>query len=136
MNASFSRPIPRILWYRNQVLIADSGDHFQLKVYNRTLRLGSLSSASHDGTYKCVADSGNLRVEKSFSIKVIGMAPGGRCTKRYFIGGRGGLCVDVQTFFLFIHEHVYFFFTLIVWQYKILQVLTGRRTLNRNHFPH
>lgn len=69
----FSRPVPDILWYRDNVLIADSGDRFQHQDYNRTLRLGSLSSATHDGDYKCVANSGLLRVETSFIVKVIGM---------------------------------------------------------------
>ncbi|KAJ7374973.1 Ncam2p [Desmophyllum pertusum] len=65
------RPVPEIIWYRNKVLITDAGDRFQLQKHNRTLRLGSLGSSSHDGTYKCVAQSGLLKVESSFTIKVI-----------------------------------------------------------------
>ena len=73
MFVSFSRPTPEILWYRNNVLITDSGDRFQHKLFNRTLRLGSLSSSAHDGSYKCVAVSGLLRIEANFNVKVIGM---------------------------------------------------------------
>ena len=70
---SSSRPTPEILWYRNNVLITALGDHFRLELFNRTLRLGSLSSSTHDGSYKCVAVSGLLKEEASFGIKVIGM---------------------------------------------------------------
>ena len=70
---SFSRPTPQILWYRNNVLITDSGDRFQRQLFDRTLRLGSLSSSVHDGSYKCVALNGFFRIETSFSVKVIGM---------------------------------------------------------------
>ena len=67
------RPVPRILWYKDGSLINDSGDFFQHHRFNRTLRLGSLSSKIHDGKYMCkaVSPSGNLTT--SFDVKVIGM---------------------------------------------------------------
>ena len=55
------------------MLVNDSGDLFELQNYNRTLRLGSLSSVSHGGKYRCEAVSGLNKVEADFDVSVIGM---------------------------------------------------------------
>ena len=67
------RPVPRILWYKDGSLINDSGDLFQHHRFNRTLRLGSLSSKIHDGRYMCQAVSPSGDLTTSFDVKVIGM---------------------------------------------------------------
>lgn len=65
------RPVPRIQWYKDDVLITDLPDLFEHDNYNRTLRLGFLSSKTHDGKYKCVAVGPSGNVSALFGVKVI-----------------------------------------------------------------
>ncbi|CAH3016664.1 unnamed protein product, partial [Porites evermanni] len=65
------RPVPSIQWYREGTLINDSGDFFQHHRFNRTLRLGSLSSKIHNGRYMCQAVSPSGDLTTSFDVKVI-----------------------------------------------------------------
>ena len=63
-------------------MINDSGDFFQHNRFNRTLRLGSLSSKIHNGKYICQAVSPFGDLTKSFDVKVIGTK-----IKIYFLPG-------------------------------------------------
>ena len=66
---SLSSETPDISWYKDNVQIVATGDLFQYMNYNRTLRLGSLRSSSHNGIYKCVAGIS----QKTTTLKVIGL---------------------------------------------------------------
>ncbi|XP_068752097.1 uncharacterized protein [Montipora capricornis] len=65
------RPVPEIFWYQNGRRINDSGDFFLLQNFNRTLRLGSLIPARHDGEYECEAVGNFTRIRARFQIKVL-----------------------------------------------------------------
>ncbi|XP_058959688.2 uncharacterized protein [Pocillopora verrucosa] len=62
---------PDISWYKDNVKIVATGDLFQYMNYNRTLRLGSLRSSSHNGIYKCVAGISGAILQKTTTLKVI-----------------------------------------------------------------
>ena len=70
---SLSSVTPDISWYKDNVQIVATGDLFQYMNYNRTLRLGSLRSSSHDGIYKCVAGISGAILQKTTTLKVIGL---------------------------------------------------------------
>ena len=70
---SLSSVTPDISWYKDNVQIVATGDLFQYMNYNRTLRLGSLRSSSHNGIYKCVAGISGAILQKTTTLKVIGL---------------------------------------------------------------
>ena len=70
---SLSSETPDISWYKDNVQIVATGDLFQYMNYNRTLRLGSLRSSSHNGIYKCVAGISGAILQKTTTLKVIGL---------------------------------------------------------------
>lgn len=70
---SLSSETPDISWYKDNVQIVATGDLFQYMNYNRTLRLGSLRSISHNGIYKCVAGISGAILQKTTTLKVIGL---------------------------------------------------------------
>ncbi|XP_044174181.1 adhesion G-protein coupled receptor G4-like [Acropora millepora] len=65
------RPVPEIFWKLNGSRINDFGDSFLLQNFNRTLRLGSLHPARHDGEYACEAVGNLERINATFRIKVL-----------------------------------------------------------------
>ena len=64
--------MPEIFWSLNGSRIKDFGDFFLLQNFNRTLRLGSLHPARHDGKYACEAVGNLERINATFRIKVLG----------------------------------------------------------------
>lgn len=70
---SLSSETPDISWYKDNVQIVPTGDLFQYMNYNRTLRLGSLRSSSHNGIYKCVTGISGAILQKTTTLKVIGL---------------------------------------------------------------
>ena len=67
--------MPEIFWKLNGSRINDFGDSFLLQNFNRTLRLGSLHPARHDGEYACEAVGNLERINATFRIKVLGSFP-------------------------------------------------------------
>ncbi|XP_074636328.1 uncharacterized protein LOC141894547 isoform X1 [Acropora palmata] len=85
------RPVPEIFWSLNGSRIKDFGDFFLLQNFNRTLRLGSLHPARHDGKYACEAVGNLERINATFRIKVLDKVTAvyrGRCDQLEFRAGQ------------------------------------------------